>query len=106
MVYSDGSFDGSKEVNIQVTLLDESLRSDDCNALGYSGCVSYQSRYGVLEGLAVWVLYGSTSGIMLHYDEGIKLGSTDGELLGFTLVIDYCCTLGTYKVNYLGIYDG
>ena len=53
MVYSDGSFDGSKEVNIQVTLLDESLRSDDCNALGYSGCVSYQSRYGVLEGLAV-----------------------------------------------------
>ena len=69
-------------------MIDDSLGSDYGIASGYYGCVSDQSQYDVLEEY-LGVPLGYTSGLMLHSDEGIKLGSTDGELIVFTLVIYY-----------------
>ena len=41
---------------------------------------------------------------MLDSDEDIKLGSTDGELIRFTLGVDDGYTLGLDEVNYLVFY--
>ena len=41
---------------------------------------------------------------MLDSDEDIKLGSTDGELIRFTLGVDYGYTLGIDEGNYLVFY--
>ena len=48
----------------------------------------------------------SNNRLMLDSDEGIKLGSTDGKLFLFTLLIDDRCTLWTGEVNYMGYCDG
>ena len=83
---SVGFFDSSNEINT-IFFLDDSLVSDYWTALGYSYCVSGQSQDSVIERLALVISLGSTDGIMLHYDEGIKLVSNDDELIGFPLVI-------------------
>ena len=84
------------EVNSLVSLLDYTLVLDDCTALCYSGCVSDGAKDGVLGMLALRVSLVSNGGIMVHYYEGIKIGSADGELICSTLVIDDFCTLGIY----------
>ena len=65
------------------------LVSYDFTVLGCSVCLSGQSQYGVLGVLVLGVPIGYTDILMLKYDEGIKLGYTDGELLGFPFVIYY-----------------
>ena len=57
----------------------------------------------MLLGLLLGVQLGSTDGFVLDSDEGGKLGSTDGELICFPLLIDHCCTLGIDYQN-KGIY--
>ena len=42
----------------------------------------------MIDNLALGVPLGYNYGLMLSSDEGIKLGSTDNELVGFTLGVD------------------
>ena len=56
---------------------------------------------GILNGSSLGVPLGSNDVLMLDYDEGIKLVSTDGELLGFTLVINVVYTIRVGEVTEL-----
>ena len=49
---------------------------------------------------------GPTDGKVLDYDEGIKLGLFDDEVLGTILVNVYGITLDVYVGTYMGSSDG
>ena len=47
---------------------------------------------------------GIPNDLIIHSDKGIKFGSTDGELLDFTVKVDHLYTLGIDEVTDLGCF--
>ena len=74
-------FHGYNEVNTEVSLLGDSLGSDYVTGLYYSGCVSYEGEYSMLDGSSLIVPLWSTNGILLDSDNGFKIYFTCGELI-------------------------
>ena len=58
----------------------------------------------MLEVSALWVKLGIPNDLIIHSDKGIKFGSTDGELLDFTVKVDHLYTLGIDEVTDLGCF--
>ena len=87
-------------------MLDESLGSYYGTVLDYFVCISNGSKYSIIDGSALGLPFGYTDWIVLDFDEGIKFGSTDDELLGFTLRFDHGYIPGIDEGTVLVSYDG
>ena len=69
LISTDGSFDGSNDVILEILLLSDSLVSDEGTELGsFDGSID-----GVVEESELGVLFGSTNGEVLTSDDGIIL---------------------------------
>ena len=65
-----------------------------------------QQIYGKLEGILLGEYLGYTDGKVLRYDEGIKMGSTDGKVLVTILGNLNVITLGIDVGTDLGYLNG
>ena len=92
-----GSFDGSNEVNPQVSFLVETLGSDNRTTLKYSFCVYDEAKDGIIHCSSLGVSLRYNDGLMLASDEVTNLGSIGGELIDFTLGVEHGYTLGFDK---------
>ena len=98
----EGSFDEYNSVRPEVSLICDSLVSDEVTLIGFTDGVSYWSKDGMFERSAFGVPFWSTDGIMLHSVEVIKFVSTDDELLSFTFGLSDGYTFGVDEGNDLG----
>ena len=89
-------FNESNDGKLEDTLLGHTLETDYELGFGYLYGDFDDNNDGNIDGSTLSVSLGSTDASSLCSNEGMKLGSSDDEVPGITLVYYYLITRGIY----------